>query len=449
MDKKNKQKRRLYELRNQDKLARNRKKRLGGCLPKAKSTNEVDHGIVPSYLKVIRHLDANGFALNDKSVILNGTAYIKVPEEFSISEKPNETIKFLRTLYAIGKNDTIRKIVFNHSDCKKLGLSASTIMDVIVYSTMKYKEKKNINVEYEGNMPKDAVAREVFLASGLPYHLKAEYRMQYDKENIERFELVSGECGAPTKIAGRVSTSMTNYFNKCLKKQGLELNDDGKSILSSILGEVINNCEIHGGPQSTWYTQGHYQTMGASSYGEMQLLFLNLGNTVYEGLKYDSSQETKERLTHVLKQHKQYMSPEWNEEMISTVVALQQGISRLRSQEVAGYRSRGTGTVRLIEQIQAIGESETGLKPRMTVISGNTYIDFAEPYRMQGVKFKNDPVFGDGVKKIVAFNKDNDIYSPADSSRVRKLREKFPGTIISLKFYLDSRYIGKKQKGGA
>ena len=116
MDKKNKQKRRLYELRNQDKLARNRKKRLGGCLPKAKSTNEVDHGIVPSYLKVIRHLDANGFALNDKSVILNGTAYIKVPEEFSISEKPNETIKFLRTLYAIGKNDTIRKIVFNNSD---------------------------------------------------------------------------------------------------------------------------------------------------------------------------------------------------------------------------------------------------------------------------------------------------------------------------------------------
>ena len=449
MDKRNKQKRRLYEFRNQEKLLRNRKKRQGRCSKGCQSTSERDQGIVPSYLKVMNHLDDKGFALNDKNFVPNKTAHIAIPEEFSISEKPNETINFLRKLYGIAKSDKIRKIVFNHSDCKKLGLSASTIMDIIVYSTMKYKEMRHVDVEYEGNMPKDPIAREVFLASGLPYHLKAEYRMQYDKENIERFELVSGECGAPTKIAGRVSTSMTNYFNKCLRKQGLELNDNGKSILSSILGEVINNCEIHGGPQSTWYTQGHYQTMGEDSYGEMQLLFLNLGNTVYEGLKYNSSQETKNRLMHILKQHKRHMSSEWNEEMVSTVFALQQGISRLRNQQVAGYQARGTGTVRLIEQMQAIGESETGLKPRMTVISGNTYIDFAEPYIMQGVKFNDDPVFGDGVKKILAFNGENDIYSPADPSRVKKLQEKFPGTVISLKFYLDSRYIHKKQKGGA
>lgn len=272
--------------------------------------------------------------------------------------------------------------------------------------------------------------------------------MQYDESRVEPFEMVSGECGALTKISGRVATSMTNYFNKCLKKQGMELNDDGILLLGRILGEVINNCEIHGGNQSTWYTQGHYKTLGADSYGEMQLLFLNLGNTIFEGLKYTSSEETKNRLKHILKKHKKYMSSNWNEEMIYTVFALQQGISRLRDSAIEGYEARGTGTVRLIEQMHAIGESESGLKPRMTVVSGRTYIDFSGTYKMQPCMFVNDPAFGNGLKKIIAFNEDNDIYKPADSSKVKRLQENFPGTIISLKFYLDSRYIQKKQKGG-
>lgn len=444
MDKRNKQKRRLYTLRNQKKLIRNKKSRKGLRMRCYQCTREYDQGIVPSYLKVMNHLDSNEFAVKDRSGVPNKVACITIPEEFSISEKPDETIYFLRKLYGIAKNNKIRKIIFDHSNCRKLGLSASTIMDIIMCASMKYKESRHIDVEYEGNMPKNPIVREIFLASGLPYHLKAEYRMHYDEDNIERFELVSGECGASTKITGRVSTSMTNYFNKCLRKQGLELNDDGKSILSSILGEVINNCEIHGGTQSTWYTQGHYQSMGKDSYGEMQLLFLNLGNTIYEGLKYASSEETKKRLMHILKQQKSYMSSEWNEEMVGTVFALQQGISRLRDQQVDGYQARGTGTVRLIEQMQAIGESDTGLKPKMTVISGNTYIDFEETYKMHGVQFENDPVFGDGVKKILAFNRKNDIYKPADPERVKKLRERFPGTVISLRFYLDSRYIRKK-----
>ena len=35
-----------------------------------------------------------------------------------------------------------------------------------------------------------------------------------------------------------------------------------------------------------------------------------------------------------------------------------------------------------------------------------------------------------------------------EMENVVKLKENFPGTIISLRFYLDSRYIHKKQKGG-
>lgn len=449
MDKKNKQKRRLYTIRNFKKLCRNKRNREGKRrYLNIQSSERIEYNLIPSYMKVIRHLDEKLFGLNDERFILNKTAYINVPEIFSISEKPNETIRFLRQLYALAKSDKINKMKFDHSQCKMLGLSASTIMDIIVYSTMKYREKQNSIIDYEGELPMNASVRDILLASGLPRHLGAEYKMQYDESHVETFEMVMGECGAPTKISGRVSTSMTNYFNKCLRKQGMELNDDGTLLLSRILGEVINNCEIHGDNESTWYTQGYYKTQGSDSYGEMQLLFLNIGNTIYEGLKYNSSKETQVRLKCFLQKHRKYMSSEWNEEIISTVFALQQGISRLRDREIEGYEARGTGTVRLIEQMHIIGESESGLKPRMTVVSGKAYIDFSGTYKMQNVRFDNDRVFGNGQKKIIAFNEENNIYRPADSSKVKRLQENFPGTIISLKFYLDSRYIQKKQKGG-
>lgn len=449
MDKKNKQKRHLYFIRNLNKLSRNRKNRYGKKVhSNIVSSNSIQKNLIPSYMKVIRCLDNKSFPLNDKKIIINDKAYINVPEVFSISENPNETIRFLRQLYAIAKSAKINIMQFDHSNCRLLGLSASTIMDIIVYSTMKYREKQNTDINYLGELPQNAGVRDILLASGLPRHLGAEYKMQYDEKHVEAFEMITGECSALNKISGRVSTSLTNYFNKCLRKQGMELNDDGTLLLSRILGEVINNCEIHGDNQSTWYTQGYYKSLGKESYGEMQLLFLNIGNTIYEGLKYNSSKETRTRLQHILDRHKKYMNKEWNEEMVSTVFALQQGISRLRDEDIEGYAARGTGTVRLIEQMHIIGESESGLKPRMTLVSGKTYIDFSGEYKMQNIMFTDDIAFGNGKKKIIAFNNENDIYKPADNSRVKRLQENFPGTIISLKFYLDSRYIQKKQKGG-
>lgn len=44
-----------------------------------------------------------------------------------------------------------------------------------------------------------------------------------------------------------------------------------------------------------------------------------LGDIIYEGLKYDSSEETKERLKFFLERHHQHFSEFWNEEMACTV----------------------------------------------------------------------------------------------------------------------------------
>lgn len=372
---------------------------------------------------------------------------IEIPEVFSISENAEDAIQLLRKTYTLCSNMKTKTIIFDHSNCVNLGLSASTIMDIIVLAVEKYREKLGNPLEFVGDLPRNRKARDILLASGLPYHLKADSYMHFDKEHVERFETIKGAHSLFANKADETATKLTLYFNKCLKTQNMELNDEGKRVLGRILGEVISNCEIHGGDSSTWYTQGHYQIKEDNSYGEMQLLFLNLGETIYEGLKNQStSLETKQKLSHIMKMQKQYINNHWDEEMIYTVFALQEGISRLRDKSIEGYEGRGSGTVSMIEMFNDIGECQNGLKPQMTIVSGNTQIIFTDNYKMKPVMFEGDVAFETGEKQIIAFNDENDIYMPANPSNVIKMNQYFPGTVISLKFYLDSRYIINKKK---
>lgn len=83
----------------------------------------------------------------------------------------------------------------------------------------------------------------------------------------------------------------------------MEFKEEGLLILATMLGEMLDNCEIRGGSRATWYTQGYYENNPNKSYGEFQLLFLNLGNVVYEGLRDASGKETKARLESFLDKH--------------------------------------------------------------------------------------------------------------------------------------------------
>lgn len=413
----------------------------------AYSGGKPDNNIVGTdYLKVIKQLDKKHFELPSIAYQPKKEEIIIIPEVFSISENPDTVIKILRRIYTIGRKKRTNQLTFNHINCKRLGLSASTMLDIIVLAIDRYRETIHHPIDYDGHIPQDDLAKDILLASGLPYHLNALYFAQIDKEHIERFETVKGVYDTKANKADKTATDMTSYFNRCLKTQNYELNDNGLNLLSTILGEVISNCEIHGGTDSTWYTQGHYQIHTENSYGEMQLLFLNIGNTIYDGLKLDSSMETKQRLQHIMKLQHNNISSDWNEEMIYTVFALQEGISRLRDKNIQGYSERGTGTVNMIELFYGIGESDNGLKPQMSILSGSTQIVFTEQYKLKDIYFENDPAFGNGIRKIIAFNQDNDIYQRADINNVKKLKEYFPGTVISLRFYLDSRYIEKRKR---
>jgi len=345
--------------------------------------------------KLICHLNEKEFGKAGKvSKHLNKEMWIKIPKIFSISERPETTIDFLRQLYKVLMAEQIEMIHFNYSECENLGFSASVIMDVIILAVDAYRTKKGIICNYAGNVPQEKRSREILLASGLPYHLQAESKLKADEKKIERFELVSGHHSEVNeeKIGGTVATNLTLYFDRCLGTQKLFLKNSGKSFMSTMLGEVLDNCEIHGGENATWYTQGHYQIYKGKKTGEMQLIFLSFGDTIYEGLKREASEETRQRLDYMMQKHQDVLTDNWNEETIYTVLALQAGISRLRDKDIEGYEYRGSGTVSMIEHFYNIGKTNGKEEPSMVIVSGHTMIKFDDRYKMKTENFVEDEI---------------------------------------------------------
>ena len=451
MRNKGKQKKFLYLRRKQKKaLRRIRRKR------KSIHNNGVYVGIEQKYhpnideaYKIIQTLDRKKFGMRFPIRLeRRGTARVSIPSNFSVLYNPEGVIRFLKRFYATLQSGAVKEIYLDYSACNELGLSASVVMDAIALAVDEYRSAKNNSLDWSGNLPKQKYAREIIRAGGLPHHIGAEIYENTKIEQIEQFEMVRGSYNPQKKKAGIVATELTLYLDRCLHTQKYRLNELGKSLFSDMLGEVITNCEIHGGINAMWYTQGYYKIIDEANVGEMQLVFLTIGDTIYEGLKKDTNEETRQKLEHMQTRQLQYMSNSWNEETIYTVLALQEGISRLRTEKIEGYAYRGSGTVNLIERFYTIGGTNNStITPKMSIISGHTCIEFSDKYKLQKMQFKNDVIFGNSNSRIIAFNGENDIYKPADPRNVMYMKEYFPGTIISLKFYLDRNYIEQKKRG--
>jgi hypothetical protein len=116
--------------------------------------------------------------------------------------------------------------------------------------------------------------------------------------------------------------------------------------------------------------------------------------------------------------------PIWQEESLWTLYALQEGVSRFRN--TVGHIDRGNGTVKMIEFFSELASG----RPQMALISGRTHILFDGKYRISPIEVDGE------IRKVIAFNNNNDLRERPDPDYVRTLRNHFPGTLISLRFQL-------------
>lgn len=367
-----------------------------------------------------------------------GSAYIDIPEVFSITNNHEETIAVLKKVFYYGCNENVKSLFFDHKKCKDFEIAASTIMDSIVMACKAYRKSIGDELIIFGNFPEDLKVRKMLIASGLPAHLELKDKLLTRMDNIKLFSLAAGKRG--TGRSGTVATKLTDYIDDCLETQNCELTDLGRNRISRMFSEVIDNCELHGGERTTWYTLGHFNTIQESC-GEVHLVIFNYGNSIYEQLLSDeTTYETREKLEYMKKRHKKEYDSNWNEETMLTVFSIQQGISRLRDKNVEGNKKRGTGTVILLDTFYGLGKSVRDLEPEFSITSGHTHIRFDKKYKLKEEAL-NVPVLGTGGRKIIAFNKENNLFQKADPDNVTLMKQYFPGTIISMKFYIDREYL--------
>ncbi|MGN1193030.1 MAG: hypothetical protein ACI4S0_10195 [Dorea sp.] len=395
--------------------------------------------------RVYDFLSERKFGRIRKSLInqLKKTVRIEIPPLFSISENPNETIEIIKRLFYYGAQRNITEIIIDHSQCIKLEIAASTIMDVVVNSIRQWRHKNRLPIDFSGMIPDIKRVKDVFIASGLAAHMEVEFlrNVSADMNRIRRFKLMSGLQNSSN--ADEVATKLVEYIKQCLETQGFTLTNSGISSLGMIFGEVLDNSRIHGGKDAIWYALGHYQIYDdLDGSGEAQLVIFNFGHTIFEQICNPgvSGKEVIQKLNYLDEKHKHNYSRKWDKEMLATLLSLQEGISRLRDKNSIGNTRRGTGTVRLIENFSLIGNTSGEENPLMTITSGNTQIRFDGKYSLKPYTFDDD-VFGHKSRKVIAFNHSNSLFECPDMNNVIKLEQYFPGTIISLKFFFDKKYL--------
>ena len=230
--------------------------------------------------------------------------------------------------------------------------------------------------------------------------------------------------------------SLTDYVTSCFEERGFLFPREYRNRLGRLVGEVLTNAEDHGN-RSGWWVAGYLRQPEDRAYGDLHLTIFNFGSTLAESLQSIERGPFREPIEELIAHHRRrgYFSKSWTEEELWTVFALQEGVTRHLGKPE--NRSHGVGTTEMIEAFQHLGRTtEAGVEPRMCLLSGHSHLLFLPKHRLE-----ETPDAAGISRKQIAFNQANDLFEPPDPGAVRHLHRFFPGTLISLRFYADRRYL--------
>ena len=354
---------------------------------------------------------------------------LTIPEVFCLSKNPDESLGFLRTLYSALLNPDVTEIHFNHFNCRYMGVCASTIMDIIILECVRFIRSKGRTIRISGSVKDGRISDSdevdtLVKMSGLLNHLDI-YRGKI--QNVEKLDLlVKGE-------SSEVAEKSIEYINRSLARHGYMLTKEGANHFGKLFGEIVDNCKLHGGTSSVWYTLGHYVFDKDSNLCKCNLCIFDFGDTIYESLKNCDQPKILNRITHYVKKSLISFKSVRDKETLYTLFSLQQRVSRIIDKNVV----RGNGTVTFIEAIlKLFNTNDRNFKSCFSITSGKCSILFDGKYQLA------EKSYASGYSnKIIAFNPENDLTKEPDTDYVRTLKNSFPGTAISMELYIDSKYL--------
>jgi len=241
---------------------------------------------------------------------------------------------------------------------------------------------------------------------------------------------------------GFAVTNLRNYINSELQEHNYQLNNEGKALFDRLLSEILNNAEDHS-IFDDWFVFANIfemknETEDFKHVSEINLAIMNFGLSIFEGFE-----ETKilnnviynDMLKMAKNIRSQKSGEDYSLENLFTLYALQEGISRLKYAE----ESRGSGTMTFITSFLDLGDFQNenlGAIPYLSIYSGQTQIICDKQFQPKG----NGPI------NIFALNNENNLSLPPKKSHLKKLKLRFPGTLLTAKIYLNENHLNSKTK---
>jgi hypothetical protein len=429
------------------KLERRRKKK--GISKRRRQQNRIQITSVDYAPQTLAFIGDQGFTTHPFFHTSSNHGYsIRIPKIFSLIDNVDETLLALESIAQAARDKRIRELYIDHSNCEKMDLGASTVMDVLIMAARKAWGHKKVHLH--GAYPRNDQVSELLKITGIIKHIEHPDSRLPDKvkEKYKVFHLVFGKRTrriTPFKStqAEIITSSLTEYFNSLLELKGFRLSENGMNNLSRLISEVLDNAEQHSG-NDEWYVIG-YMNQIDHSIGDCQICIFDFGTPINRSLmNADLNPQMRNGVENLISKHLEkgffQIRDIWSEENLWTLYALQEGISRFNVRNKT--TDRGHGTVNMVEFFLDLGiSSNKEFPPRMALISGNTYILFDSSYKL-GVKD-----LGDEKRQVIAFNAANSLEEKPDNRCVKKLHNYFPGTMITMNFFLDQKHLQSIKTG--
>ena len=373
---------------------------------------------------------------------------IHIPENFSILSNPEPSYKVLKQLVEAIAYQNCEELCFDYQNCSNCDLATQVFLDSILKSFDKYIRlckaagiTQYIRIgKVGGEHIHNPSLQKMINSVGSPVEL-INRRMHYKDVEPFRLRMVDSRDVTKARFEGQKeidATELIEYVERCLSRFNKTLKQDAKQALGTVLGETLANAEEHSTLHNRYLIGYMEETNDSQShYGLLNVVIMNTGSTIYERFKYPNEDETinmecvgqMQALSEKFTKKGFFDFNKFTEENLWTLYSLQGGVS-IVPREV---RNRGNGTIGFIKSFFSLkGSTDVDNISRMTILSGNTRIDFDGTYQIS-------ESVGTGGRKIerMTFNDTNSLDDKPDSKYVYNTKHYFPGTLISAQLLIN------------
>ena len=366
---------------------------------------------------------------------------LQIPKNFSILSNPGPSYKLLKQLVESIVFQNCEELCLDYKNCLSCDLATQVFLDSILKCFDKYIKLCNsagitrfIRIHKVGGEHIDNISLQKMINSvGSPVEL-INRKIQY--KDVEPFKLrhIDSRNVTSTKFEGQKeidATELIEYVEQCLQRFNKTLTQDARQNLGTVLGETLANAEEHSTLHNR-YLIGYMEETNdnQSHYGILNLVIMNSGSTIYERFKFPEKDENinvecveqMRSLSERFTRRGFFDFDKFTEENLWTLYSLQGGVSIIPRE----IRNRGNGTIGFIKSFFSLkGSTKVDNISRMTILSGNTRIDFDGTYQI------SESFSSDGRKiERMTFNKSNSLEEKPDSNYVYNTKYYFPGTLI-------------------